>query len=429
MRPDTDPNSASSLPASREALSGKSLLIFDDNLRRLEDHPYEYARAVTEMHLALGVKVTIICHRNLEDAERFRHLGAELLPIIDRAIWSGEYRGRGLRGEISAVLQQNLHFAKLLRTHLRNRHYDLVLVPNSILHDAFVWCLLRLGGSMRRIARLAPVLRYHVGIYHGAPNQTLKAWAWRWAFACQRRAVARHRVTYFADSEQLADYYTPIAAFRPQVLPSPRIMPAPRARTSGRRAVVFGSLGNARYDKGSDVFHDAIKLLLTEGRAEGMAFVFQWNRDLDLPRGALYPRDPVLLDSDQVRFIEQPLSSEDYDETFAEIDCFVLPYRRERYAASTSGICVEAACAGKPVIVTSNTWLSAFMIEQGAGIAVDEASPSELADAMVEMAARFEQFEDEARTASPRARAGNSADQFVRLLWGIEGAAAQTVQP
>ena len=96
----------------------------------------------------------------------------------------------------------------------------------------------------------------------------------------------------------------------------------------------------------------------------------------------------------------------------------VLPYRRALYHSQISGVAVEAACAGIPMIYTADTWLSDFVGEQGAGIAVADGDVKGLADAIRTMATNYPAYKALAVERSAIARARNSPEEFARVLWG-----------
>ena len=98
----------------------------------------------------------------------------------------------------------------------------------------------------------------------------------------------------------------------------------------------------------------------------------------------------------------------------------VLPYRRLMYQSRSSAVAVEAACSGIPMIYTADSWLSDFVAEQGAGIAVADGDVAGLARAILAMAADYPTHKAKAVEHSAIARARNSPEAFARVLWGTE---------
>jgi len=59
--------------------------------------------------------------------------------------------------------------------------------------------------------------------------------------------------------------------------------------------------------------------------------------------------------------VQEPLAPERYAAMIAGADIVYNLYRRDNYTARSSGVFVEAIAAGKPVIATAGTWMSALM--------------------------------------------------------------------
>lgn len=409
-------------PIALEALRGKSLLIFDDGMRSKDGHWFEYNRAVTEIHHALGVKVTIVCHESFNAADELEAAGAEVLSLVRRSAWAGDGAGAaGFRHEMKAIKSLGSTFAQVVAPILRSRRFDCVFAPNARIHDVFAWSVLGVRGHRKQVGKLALLFRFALGrvVDNGPPRFARKLQTWRILLA-GLRSVWRGKLRLLTDSSRLAAEYRAVAGVRLSVTPSPRTMHLPPPRKPQQEDVLFATLGAARIDKGVDIFQMAIRNLIDTGRDQGMRFRIQWNRDVPMADGAVYPRDPAVSASDRVEFIEQPLSSDAYRDQFDAIQCMVLPYRRLTYHSQISGVAVEAACAGIPMIYTDDSWLSDFAGEQGAGIGVADGNVAALAEAMLEIRANFERYQSTAREAAIVARRRNSEAAFVEKLWGID---------
>lgn len=59
-----------------------------------------------------------------------------------------------------------------------------------------------------------------------------------------------------------------------------------------------------------------------------------------------------------INFLPNILTQEDYCKTMSSVHALLLPYQKERYAYSSSGIFIEGVVAGKMPFVTDGTWLS-----------------------------------------------------------------------
>jgi glycosyltransferase involved in cell wall biosynthesis len=125
-----------------------------------------------------------------------------------------------------------------------------------------------------------------------------------------------------------------------------------------------------------------------------------------------------------VHLVTSSLSSEEYYRMLAEADVILLPYRRGDYAARTSGIFAEALAAGKPVIVTTGTWMSAQLDHHGAGIGISDGAPQELAAAILRMEREHPAFASKALAGVSSWIAVHNDEQLLRSLLSYFGADA-----
>jgi glycosyltransferase involved in cell wall biosynthesis len=116
--------------------------------------------------------------------------------------------------------------------------------------------------------------------------------------------------------------------------------------------------------------------------------------------------------------IDQPMDSETYEAVLADVDCMVLPYRRSSYHGRISGVAVEAATAGVPVIYTDDTWTADLIDSSGAGIAVQDEDVNGLSQALLDAYDRRAELTAEARARAVYAGRLHSLDTFLNCLWG-----------
>lgn len=416
MKPAAAPPNAPS-PA---ALRGKSLLIFDDGLSSKDGHWFEIDKAIAVLHAKAGGTTTIVCGSSFVYSDELEQAGATVLPSIEHSLWSGRMTGgSGLRHEFEVTLKLARHFRDILVPILRENTFDCVLHPSAMLADLLAWAMVP-RKLRRRMGRVALLTRFGVGTYSASrpPAFARKHAAWRWLIRWLGRDFASGRFFLLTDSDRLADEYAAVAGVRPAVVCSPRAI-APLAAVAERPPwLTFGTLGAARIDKGIHLLQAALERLVAEGAIADARFVMQWNRPVLNDDGSVYPRSAVLVGQPQVCYVEEALSSAAYDRQFLKIDCMVLPYRRALYHSQISGVAVEAACAGIPMIYTADTWLSDFIGEQGAGIAVADGDAAGLADAIRTMATDYPAYKALAVERSAIARTRNSPEAFARVLWG-----------
>ncbi len=402
------------------ALRGKSLLIFDDGLISKDGHWFGIDQAIVALHKEAGAATTVLCGSSFGFSEELAAAGATVMPRIHRSIWTGEMgNGSSLWREFRDAFSLARHFRDVLTRALRERTYDCVLHPSAMLPDLFAWAMVP-RKLRRRVGRVALLTRFGLGEYSPTerPSFARKLTVWRWLIRWLRGEFASGRFILMTDSERLAEEYWEVTGARPAVVCSPKAMTAREAPSTATSSLTFGTVGAARIDKGIHLLQSAIEHLVSGGRLGQLRFTMQWNRSVRNDDGSLYPRSELLLAHPQVHFVENALSSDEYDKLFFGIDCMVLPYRRQMYHSPISGVAVEAACAGIPMIYTADTWLSDFVAEQGAGIAVADGDVEGLERAILAMAAEYPTYKAKAVERSAIARQRNSPAEFARVLWG-----------
>jgi len=214
------------------------------------------------------------------------------------------------------------------------------------------------------------------------------------------------------------------------------------------RPVLVVAPGLARYEKGSDIFQKAIKLILSNevasekwrvARGENQVqpvtryqqpltvagrsvkFVMQWPEDFDLPDGRRCAPDPDLLKDERVKFSKDLLTGEAYWDFLQQADVIVLPYRSESYRARVSRVAIEAAMLGKPMVYSKGTWISEVVAMVGAGVAIAEETPQSLAEAIQMAIGELDMLQSEAECGVARVRKFYSVSSFHYLLVELGG--------
>jgi|GEM_PF-962912 len=217
--------------------------------------------------------------------------------------------------------------------------------------------------------------------------------------------------------------------------------------------IVFGCYGAARWEKGSDIFQEAIKRILKnavasaettcvwdcagepanggpKGESRGsdrgnrvssvrnqsaaglsepvtrdslpataagrpLRFAIQWVEDFRDREGNLVSMNPWLREHPQVEVIGRYFQGGEYERRLAQTDVMVLPYRSP-YQLRVSRVVIEAMLNGMPVIATRGTTLFEQAKEYGVVVGCDEGDAESLAEALLEVAARFEEMRADA---------------------------------
>lgn len=402
------------------ALRGKRLLLADEALKDHVGHFYEYDRAVVEAHRRLNVEVLVAAHRDV-DARVRSAIGAE--PVFKYTNWDGIYAHPRLWRRQIGIAQHNYRLYVTMRSLLRRSgHFDCVFAPTVTIYHVLGWQALARTELGRSIGRLVLFFRNSIGAYggdNGASLSRLRRLVWRNVARSVGRDVGSGRIVLATDSERLAEEYRLLAGLALQVFPQPNfVVRSARAEPfDPRRTFTFGCLGPARLEKGVDLLQTAMKSFLAARPDANVHLVIQWNHPIHLEDGRVLLPDPELAADARVRILDRPLDSAEYETVLRSLDCMVLPYRRAAYGARISGVAVEAASAGIPVIYTANTWTADLISRGGAGVAVRDEDADDLARAMVEVYDRREDLTRRARSRAPQVQQAHSPEAFVRALW------------
>lgn len=350
--------------------------IVDPSLKDFVGHHFSYDNAVAAGAAAAGFRPVILAHRDVSTtiAGRIR-----LVRCFRRDMWGSRTLARYLpvRDRAGAGIRlTNRDFHRDLVAGLRG----VVIQPGSVLFAHMIFrhqlpALARFvldqptGGPLDVIL----LLRYQATFY----DDPLCVQAFR---MLERAAAAGRRVRLATDSVRLAREIGRLTSLPIEIMPIPHTSAeAPPPRQPGRR-LRFVSLGGARDEKGYVEILDAIRILHAEDGLDGMEFVLQSNDAQPDVQAAIdaFARENM----PHVTLLREALSPERYDAELAAADVVLVPYWREIYLARTSGVFLEAAAAGKPVIATRNTWMSDELARYGAGLLVDDHDPPALAQAI-----------------------------------------------
>ncbi len=402
-------------------LSGKRLLVVEEALKDRIGHWYEYVKAVAEINAAEGAEVTVGAHCRI-DPEIAAEINAQ--PLFARTNWDGVYaHPKAWRRYLGIARHNWLVFRTMNRFLRQHGRVDCLFAPTVVIHHIWGWRLLLLV-QRKRIGRMVLLFRNNAGAYapgSGTPIFKRSAMVLKWALRSFAGGLARGQAAFATDSSRLAREYELLCGIAPEVFPSPRVAPFLETGQAGKpesEPLVFSCLGPARFEKGIDILQQAIAEFLLDSPARPVRFVIQWNQPILNADGTSYHPDPKLLADPRVCFLNKPLDSAGYDRAVADTDCMLLPYRRESYFARISGVAVEAATAGIPMIYTEDTWTADFVEASGAGVAVADGDVSALVEAMRAVAGNYAQVQGAARARSKAAQQAHSSDAFLAKLWG-----------
>jgi glycosyltransferase involved in cell wall biosynthesis len=108
----------------------------------------------------------------------------------------------------------------------------------------------------------------------------------------------------------------------------------------------------------------------------------------------------------------------EYQSLLDSADLVILPYNNNGYRSRTSGPCVEALCAGKPVVAPARTWMADQLGGSGAGVLFQEPTDESFFAACVAAIEEHEKISTNARLFSEAYAAYHTPSSFMEHMFG-----------
>ena len=189
------------------------------------------------------------------------------------------------------------------------------------------------------------------------------------------------KLFFWAETPQLATYYTLTYGFNTRAL----LLPPPVSKPKGKKQCnaepfVASYLGAAREEKGFLHLPEIVKNMFeSHGRNGKLKFVIQCSPQIVgyIPSIASAIEELSQYPESYVKLVRDVLSEDDYHEYLNDSDLLILLYDRKNYRIRGSGIGVEAISANKCILTFNNTFC-ASLIKYGGGASIndiDEAIP------------------------------------------------------
>jgi glycosyltransferase involved in cell wall biosynthesis len=401
-------------------LEGRKVLISDEALVDFKGHFYSWIKAIRQIHLDEGAEVMVAANSKIlpEICEEFN-----CFKIFSVNSWSGIYDYLQWYRRYYAVFRHNLRLFFQIRKLLRKLDFvDCIILPAVRIHQLMAWraiCRFYLGKRFGKIVIfvLTSEATYdpQFSSFSFRPSSKLIQSVLR-SF---KDDVTSGNVILAGDSEITCREYETLSGLHFTVFPSPVAgMSVVRERRKPHSQICsFTLLGVSVIDKGVDILQKAILQLLDENPSLPAHFFIQWGvRTIDYD-GQPVDISPTLRQSSLVTIMEKTLSEEEYSQYLHQSDFLILPYRRKVYFNRISGVAVEAASAGIPMIVTENTWLESAMLAYGAGLSVRDGDATDLKEKILTAIRDRSMLKEKAEMAKPVARAFNSPKRYLDNIW------------
>lgn len=426
------------------AANPKRLLIVDPTLKSLGGHSYHYDLAVAQ---AAATSFTVVeiygdrkfpaianaplpIHRRLnripidwlkQFANAVFYLPKQLLkPKMTTELRPGNATvlaevpslllrvGEWLRAaDLTFSLSRMLSYANSMPTHLFIQHArmgDLLAIagPSKWYREV----------TFHLVLRLSP--EFTCGGFEALPTFSARL----------QRLITRGNVVFYTDSALLTAQYRALigntAQF--QTLPIPVLIKENTSRNdTTNTGLRVAMLGPARLEKGFAMLPEIIRHLPRMAGTTPITLAVQTSVDAVDPRVQSITRwlREEATKNTQLRILEGPASEAQYFTWFGQTDILLAPYSSPKYAASTSGIFVEALHFCVPTIAWRGTWM-AMHIEQAAaeGMHIGEVigSLDTLAETVQRIAADLARYRQDIATYLPRWTAFNNPAKLVAML-------------
>lgn len=394
---------------SDQAVPNTKFYAVEPNAKGLGGHYYAYAAALARAAKARALEPHILAHADFkispdEDSEFAIH------PVMKRGYSNADVVGPNLTpGE-----GYGWETARALITAGAKRH-DIAYVSTIGCGEFLEW-LEPLVTHPSEFLKDLPLLHLMLRCSPEIARDNLLDYQKR-ALRAFSSVRVQSGVILHADTLPLAKAWSDI--LQTEVLPAPipfdqRYLNLPR-KHSKDQPIRIVYLGDARLEKGYNELATGIGEVAWDLiRLDKAAFVVQSN--FNTPGG-----EPGIAASKQmlahfgeaVKILEHPLESEAYANEINNADAIILPYDPIRYEERSSGIFVEAAAAGKPVITTAGSWMST-LADEASVILIDKAE--EVASGIRALVEDFQTYEDRAHAVADKWRKWSDPLNFIDHL-------------
>lgn len=371
--------------------------LLDNCLKDTAGHYFGYAKCLYQCAEANDIPMRVLGHKevcssltktmSIEPVFRFnahepRHSW----------LWSHGHRAT----LIYDYLRSNFDFYNDLKRALRGRvKSDDTLLMTMANHRQVLawakWIEKWPAGSSPRVVLIFRLNYYDIADENWNLYQRVLA---RHSFRVLEAASKGRNIQIGTDSSRLVDELARLTQLPVTLLPIPHtnIVSLATDLPTGdyNEGVHFITLGDAREEKGFALVVEAIEKLYASNQLQGIRFTLHSYISGECHAKMLNYRNRLAdLKLANVEFITVPLATDEYHRLLLSADVVLLPYDRRTYYARTSGPLAESLAAGKPVIVTHDTWMSEQLKSYGKGWTFVDDSADDLARTIISVAKSF----------------------------------------
>ncbi|MDA7877727.1 hypothetical protein N9A89_06650 [Akkermansiaceae bacterium] len=393
------------------------MLITEEALQTGVGHWTAYLAGITSHFRSKGDEVDVLCHANATP-EVLERVGGT--PWFSRNCWLDTRSQGGIGG-----LLHNFIFRQQVAKWLRKaKSYDWICALTMRTQHLLAFALLARSPFLPRKTRFLLLFVQGFGVYSG-PQQpcrfvpNLSTRFARFCFHLLAPAVRTGRVILAAETKGMQEELGRFTGLCVSHYPHPVPPPSTRGHLErSDRSLTVTCPGFARYEKGTDLLQEAIRLLRGNQEMNHLHFVLQWLEPFEMPGGSTVKPDKSLASEGRVEYLTESLNEESYEDLLARSDLVIVPYRRESYHNRVSRVAIEAASRSIPLIYTAGTWSGEVAELAGAGVPITGESSEAVAYALRRALDGFARLKEEASEGASRVIDFHSAEEFRRLMAG-----------
>ncbi|MBP7215990.1 MAG: glycosyltransferase [Candidatus Omnitrophica bacterium] len=249
--------------------------------------------------------------------------------------------------------------------------------------------------------------------------------------AMVRKAFNLH-IVYCASFPVISEAYARLLKTSVTVLPNP-IYPLPIAQSRAladlqtKETVTVAYLGSARFNKGFDLFVDALKVMHSAGSVHpAMRCIVQVNAqkqlhaDLTVMQASIEKLKQLAQRVSWIDLVFGTISMDEYFSLLAKSDIVVIPHRKEVFQIATSNVFIETVIAGKIPLVNASTSmaydLQRFNLQ---GLMFEREDPGSLALAIQRVVQNCHRFKHELKPLQQQLQQVHSVSATVDTLFSL----------
>lgn len=392
-------------------------LVVEENLRSRKGHQFQYAYALANSKSAgERLRIEFAVHRNAE-YEVLSTFHAH--PVFHRSRLEKNWFHQMPGFRYISFLLHNFAVFRALARHLRmSNGYDYIIFPTASFHHILAAYFLQILFP-EKATRIVLFFVTQCTVWPdglSAPVFELTSKLLSAELRLLRPFVRQKRTVLAVETSCAQHEYQKLSGLPVGLWPHPVTTKSITRCKNTSSPIVFGSLGFARHEKGSDLLAKAIEHCLDEALFSDTRFVLQWGEDFIGADGIRVSLSDRVRSDPRVTAIDSPLDEKAYSELLDSISVLILPYRRSSYYGRLSRVSVEAACHGIPMIVTPETHLAHVVADMGAGLLMDKENVESLVVAMIRYLGCALECTEQASLRVPRARTYYSPENFLQTM-------------